>query len=104
MSVPLTKMSLDILLRDLDELIILDFYANWCQPCKSLSKSIDNYYTDKIKNFTLIKINVDSQSDISEFYNIQSLPTLIFYKGNKILDKLEGNNFEVLLEKIRKYS
>jgi len=62
-----------------DSDIILDFYANWCGPCKSVSKAFSEIEKEEIfKNLTVIKINIEHFSHLASVYNVKSLPTIIF--------------------------
>tara|TARA_R110001592_G_scaffold360706_1_gene669580 strand:- start:689 stop:1030 length:342 start_codon:yes stop_codon:yes gene_type:complete len=62
-----------------DSNIILDFYANWCGPCKSVSTAFSEIAKEEMfKNLTVIKINIEKFSHLSNVYNIKSLPTIIF--------------------------
>ncbi|MCI9063133.1 MAG: thioredoxin [Clostridia bacterium] len=63
-----------------DELILVDFFATWCGPCKMLSpiiSEIANEYSNSVKVCT---VNVDENQDLVRKYNITSVPTLIFFK------------------------
>ena len=62
-----------------DSNVILDFYANWCGPCKVVSKAFDEVKKENIfKNITLIKINIEKFDKLAGVYNIKSLPTVVF--------------------------
>ena len=61
-----------------DSKIILDFFANWCGPCKILSKVIESVDKEKFNDVTLVKVNVDQFQKVSSAYNVRSLPTLVF--------------------------
>ena len=67
---------------------ILDFYAPWCAPCKTLAPIIEE--GAKEFNVELIKINVDEEDDLSEEYGIRSIPTLILEKNGKQVDRIIG--------------
>lgn len=67
---------------------ILDFYAPWCAPCKTLAPIIEE--VAKEFNVELIKINVDEEDDLSEEYGIRSIPTLILEKNGKQVDRIIG--------------
>ncbi len=70
--------------------VVVDFYATWCGPCKILSPRLDKLagsFTNKIK---FVKINVDEAPDLSQRFNIQGIPTLLFFKDGKVVDGVVG--------------
>ena len=79
--------------------VILDFYADWCQPCKILSKTLTDLDNE---NVTIIKIDVEECLMISQKYMIKSIPTLIFIKNNQIYDQIQGTTTkEKIMELIK---
>jgi len=69
---------------------VADFYATWCVPCKILSPRLDKLagsFTNEIK---FVKINVDEAPDLSQRFNIQGIPALLFFKNGKIVDSVVG--------------
>jgi thioredoxin 1 len=70
--------------------VVVDFYATWCGPCKILSPMLDNLagtLTNKIK---FVKINVDEATTLAQRLEIQGVPTLVFFKGGKVVDGVVG--------------
>ena len=73
-----------------DKLVLIDFFATWCGPCKMLSPIIArmaNEYADSVK---VCKVNVDDNQDLAMKYNIASIPTLIFLKNGKVVKNSIG--------------
>lgn len=68
-------------------LVLVDFYATWCGPCKMLSAELNKIDT---KDFKIGKVNVDEQQGIAMRYRVQSVPTLILFKDGKEIDKKVG--------------
>ena len=68
-------------------LVLIDFYATWCGPCKMLSAELNKIDT---KDFKIGKVNVDEQQGIAMRYRVQSVPTLILFKDGKEIDKKIG--------------
>jgi thioredoxin 1 len=71
-------------------LIMVDFWATWCGPCKIVAPVVEELaqeYTGKV-NFA--KVNTDENPDIASRFNIRGIPTLIFFKDGKVLDQIVG--------------
>lgn len=70
--------------------VLVDFWAEWCSPCKMISPLIDRLakeYDGKIK---VLKMDVDSNSNVPSSLGIRSIPTLIFYKNGAIAEQIVG--------------
>ncbi len=67
------------------ELVLVDFFATWCGPCKKLSPILEEL-SNEIDNFAVIKVDVDTEEleSIVKLHNIESLPTLVFYKNGEL--------------------
>lgn len=86
-----------------DKLVVIDFYANWCGPCKIISPKLEelsNQYADKA---VVLKVNVDDNDEIALDYNVSSMPTFVFIKSHKIIDVLVGGNPDKLTKNMEKY-
>ena len=73
-----------------EETVIVDFYADWCMPCKMMSPIIEDIDSEGIKNLTVGKVNVDSNQELAEKYGIMSIPTIIIFKNGKIIKTFIG--------------
>lgn len=81
---------------------ILDFWAEWCGPCKKITKELEEVQKEK-PNVEIEKINIDDNPECTNTYKIKSVPTLIFMKDNQIIDTLCGfYNKNVILDRISK--
>jgi thioredoxin 1 len=70
--------------------VIIDFYAEWCGPCKMMAPMMEQVkedYSDKIK---IYKIDIDRNRPLAEKYNIQAVPTLMIFKNGKQLWRVAG--------------
>lgn len=70
--------------------VLVDFYAEWCGPCKMMAPAIDELATEFEGKWKIGKCNVDEAPKIAEKYGIQSIPTLYFYKNGEIVDQAIG--------------
>lgn len=78
--------------------VILDFYAHWCGPCKMLGPVLESLEAE-MPNIKVVKINVDENEALAMKYNVMSIPTLVLYKdGNMIEQKLGFQTKEMLIE------
>lgn len=73
--------------------VVLDFYAEWCGPCKKLSPVLDKLAA-KYPDVLFIKINVDEFENISSDYSIKGIPALFFFKDGKRVEKTSGYKSE----------
>lgn len=72
-----------------NELVLVDFYATWCGPCKMMHPVVETIAND-YSNLKIIKIDVDKHDDIARQYGVMSIPTLILFKNGEIVEKNIG--------------
>ena len=84
-----TNTSFDGLLES-EKLVIVDFWATWCGPCRMLSPILDEVEEEMADRITVVKVNVDDADEIAMRYRIMSIPTLLFFKGGQVVDKTVG--------------
>lgn len=70
-------------------LVLVDFYAEWCGPCKMLSPILEEI-NDEDENVKIIKVNIDDSRFLAKYYQIQSIPTLILLRNGQFLNKMIG--------------
>lgn len=70
--------------------VLVDFYADWCGPCKAMAPVIEELATELDGKAKVGKINVDENSDIAVEYNVMSIPTLVVFKDGKEEKRLVG--------------
>lgn len=71
--------------------VVVDFWAEWCGPCKALSPILDEISSEMGENARVVKVNVDDSSELAQQYGIRGIPTLIFFKGGEVKSTLVGN-------------
>ncbi|MDN6199574.1 thioredoxin [Corynebacterium flavescens] len=68
-----------------DKPVVVDFWADWCGPCKKLSPLLDQIAEEMAEEVSVVKVNVDEQRNLGAMFQIMSLPSvLIFNKGEKV--------------------
>ncbi|KAG7203371.1 hypothetical protein KM043_013445 [Ampulex compressa] len=83
-------------------LVVIDFFATWCGPCKMIAPKLETL-SEEMKDVVFLKVDVDECEDIATEYDITSMPTFVFIKEGKVLETFSGANFNKLKETIEKY-
>ncbi len=73
-----------------DKLSVIDFWAEWCGPCRAIGPVIEELATEYDGKVNIGKVNVDHNPQISMDYGITSIPAILFVKGGQVVDKLVG--------------
>ncbi|CCC67293.1 hypothetical protein NCAS_0A07350 [Naumovozyma castellii] len=74
-----------------DKLVVVDFFAVWCGPCKLIAPMVDKF-EQQYENAAFYKVDVDELSDVAQKNEISSMPTLLFFKSGKQVAKVVGAN------------
>ena len=96
------------LLKDYDKIIIIDFWAAWCGPCKAFFPTFNQLQQEYQSEFIFVKVNVDEVPSIAQQYRISGIPTTLFIRRNQVLNKVVGamnyDNLKVFLERLKDYN
>lgn len=73
-----------------DKPVIVDFWAEWCGPCKLIAPLLDEIAREKADTIKVAKVNVDENQNLSFKYNIRAIPSLLFFKNGQLRDQVTG--------------
>ena len=73
-----------------DKPVIVDFWAEWCGPCKLIAPLLDEIAREKAATIKVAKVNVDENQNLSSKYNIRAIPALLFFKNGQLRDQVTG--------------
>src|SRR5438045_9687599 len=73
-----------------DKAVIVDFWAEWCGPCKMIAPLLDEVAREKAGAVKVAKVNVDENQSLSLKYNIRAIPALLFFKNGQLRDQVTG--------------
>lgn len=83
-----------------NKLVVIDFYATWCGPCKMIAPKIDTMAVQLKDEVVFLKVDVDETDDIAAEYSIEAMPTFILIKNKNVVEKFSGANEAKLKELI----
>ena len=88
-----------------EKLALVDFWAEWCGPCRYLAPTIDALADQYSTQLKVYKLNVDENPNVATRYNIRGIPTVLFIKNGQVIDQLVGNQpKEVFEQAIQKHA
>lgn len=84
----ITKNNFD-LVKSSERTVLIDFYADWCGPCRMVSPLVDEI-ADENPQYLVGKVNVDNEPELAQAFGVSSIPTLVALKGGKVINRSVG--------------
>lgn len=88
--VTLTEDNFQSEVLDSDVPVLVDFWAEWCGPCKMIAPTIEELAADFDGKAKVAKVNVDEQPNLAGKYQVRSIPTLLFFRGGEVAEQMIG--------------
>lgn len=85
-----------------DKLLVIDFFAEWCGPCRHMKPCLREC-DEKYPEIVIVKVDVDANEAVANKENIEVMPTFIFYKNGNKLGEFSGSSKEALMNKIQEF-
>lgn len=106
-----TEFIIILLQADFDEqltkagnlLVVVDFYATWCGPCKVIAPKLEEFANTYQGKLVVLKVDVDENEELTTRFSIQSMPTFLFLKNGEVVDSFAGANETKLQKFIDQY-
>jgi thioredoxin 1 len=89
-TIHLTEQTFDETLSTHDGILMVDFWAEWCGPCRAIAPVLDALVKESVGKVGLAKVNVDENPGLAARYGIRSIPTILLVKQGKVVDQVIG--------------
>ena len=86
----LTEETFDAEMGKHEELLMVDFWAEWCAPCRAIAPALDELARESAGKVSLAKVNIDEHPALAARYGIRSIPTILFIKSGAVVDQVIG--------------
>ena len=96
--IALTTETFDATLASTDQPVLVDFWAEWCGPCKMMSPILDQLATEQAGRATIAKVDIDAFPDLQARFGIRAIPTLIVFKNRQPVNTITGVKSKGFLE------
>jgi len=77
-------------IKGTDKLVLVDFWAEWCGPCKSLAPALEDASNDLAEKIAVYKLNIDENPVVPQKYGVRGVPTIVFFRNGEEVDRQVG--------------
>ncbi len=89
-TVPVQDSSFKTEVLDSSVPVLVDFWATWCAPCRAIAPSLEELATEYKGKAKIAKVDIDANQQVAQQYGIRSIPTLLVFKGGKVVEQIVG--------------
>ena len=89
-SIRLTEQTFDEAVAANTKLLLVDFWAEWCGPCRAIAPVLEELARTESKRIAVGKVNVDENPGLAARFGVRSIPTILFFKGDAVVDQVVG--------------
>ena len=97
-TITITDATFDEEVKGSTEPVLVDFWADWCGPCKMIAPMLEDIATDRKGTLKVAKLNIDDNMDVTTRFDVQSIPTLILFKDGEPVMRLVGARGKAALD------
>jgi len=87
----LTESTFDEIVNGTTEPVVVDFWAEWCGPCKTIAPILDEIADEQVGRVKITKLNVDENPSIAQRYGVMSIPTMLVFKDGEVTKSIVGS-------------
>jgi thioredoxin 1 len=99
-TIQVTEQNFDEALVAAQGLVMVDFWAEWCPPCRAIAPVLEELAETSEGRLTLLKVNIDDSPGLAARYDIRAIPTILFFKEGAIVDRVIGAAPKAVLQDI----